>query len=260
VVQSFADRLPIKPVFEPVAGLSSARNAAIDNAAGDYVVWTDDDVTVDRHWLTAYYSAFVRRADVAFFGGKIVPQFEGGIRPWVRAAWPLVKDAFAERDLGPEERSLPTHKNEFPYGANYAVRMVEQRQYRYDPTKGNSQNTLSGGEETAVMARIASEGGHGYWVPDSRVYHRIEAARQSKSFLAQYFRSRGAHAARNSSALTLTCGCPRWLYRQWFLAEIRYRWLSLTGSPERWVQALRDVSRVRGSLDFCRGKAHRPRD
>jgi len=255
VIADFTGLLPLTSVSEHTPGLSNARNAAIDHGRGDYIIWTDDDVTVDPHWLAAYHAAFALHPDGAFFGGRIVPVFEGGIQPWVRSAWPMVKDVFAERDLGADQRCLPTENNEFPYGANFAIRMTEQRRHRYDAKRGNIQNTLSGGEETAVMASIVGEGGSGYWVPDSCVLHRIEASRQRASFIARYFRARGAHAARTSSQLTTARGCPRWLYRQWLGAEMRYRWLSLTGSPAGWVEALRDVSRVRGYLDVCRRQA-----
>ncbi len=55
VVISFAHRLPIELVVEPQAGLSHARNAAIQHIDCDYVIWTDDDVAVSpRSALVAW--------------------------------------------------------------------------------------------------------------------------------------------------------------------------------------------------------------
>src|SRR4051812_4932182 len=52
--------LPLRRVFEPRQGLSNARNAAIDVAAGELICWTDDDVLVDPGWLSAYVEAASR--------------------------------------------------------------------------------------------------------------------------------------------------------------------------------------------------------
>jgi glycosyltransferase involved in cell wall biosynthesis len=62
VLRSFADRLPLRSVFEPEPGLSNARNRAIVETTGDYLVWTDDDVLVAHDWLEAYVAAASRKA------------------------------------------------------------------------------------------------------------------------------------------------------------------------------------------------------
>jgi glycosyltransferase involved in cell wall biosynthesis len=57
VIASFANRLPVQRVFEATPGHSHARNRAVTEAAGDLIVWTDDDVLVDPNWLTGYAEA-----------------------------------------------------------------------------------------------------------------------------------------------------------------------------------------------------------
>src|SRR5689334_13047707 len=57
-VDGFRDRLPIRRITERAQGLSNARNAGARAAQGEYLVWTDDDVIVDRSWLTKYVEAF----------------------------------------------------------------------------------------------------------------------------------------------------------------------------------------------------------
>jgi glucosyl-dolichyl phosphate glucuronosyltransferase len=85
VIAAFAKRLPIRRLFESQPGLSHARNRAIAEAAGDYVVWTDDDVLVSPEWLAAYARAFARRPDAAVFGGPVAPWFP--TTPPPRAGW-----------------------------------------------------------------------------------------------------------------------------------------------------------------------------
>src|SRR5438067_12204351 len=83
VIAAFADKLPLRRVFQPVQGLSHARNCAVDAARGRYIVWTDDDVVVEESWLTAYRQAFAHWPDGAVFGGAIIPTFESPAVPWV---------------------------------------------------------------------------------------------------------------------------------------------------------------------------------
>src|SRR6266536_6078206 len=42
-IAPFASRLPVRELFEPKPGKSHALNLAIGEAAGDYILWTDDD-------------------------------------------------------------------------------------------------------------------------------------------------------------------------------------------------------------------------
>src|ERR1700694_4507645 len=46
IAGEFAARLLVRVHHEEKAGLSHARNKAIDAASGEYIIWIDDDVTV----------------------------------------------------------------------------------------------------------------------------------------------------------------------------------------------------------------------
>src|SRR5918995_3785292 len=102
VIHAFEDRLPVRRTFEPEPGLSHARNRAIDEAAGAYIVWTDDDVTVCRDWLVAYAEAFRRWPDAALFGGPIEPWFDGTPPSWLQQIYPSIAGVYAPRDFGTE--------------------------------------------------------------------------------------------------------------------------------------------------------------
>ena len=98
VIRTFQDRLPVRRVFEPRPGLSHARNRAIAEATGDYILWTDDDVTVCRDWLVVYTDAFRRWPDAAVFGGPIQPWFDGTPPAWLRQVYPTIAGVYAARD------------------------------------------------------------------------------------------------------------------------------------------------------------------
>lgn len=61
----------------PPHGLNAARNAGIDAADGDLLVFVDDDVEVRPGWLDALLAAHAAApTDVGAFTGPIVPRFE----------------------------------------------------------------------------------------------------------------------------------------------------------------------------------------
>lgn len=250
VVSAMADRLPLRTLHEPKPGLSNARNRAVAEARGSYVIWTDDDVLVDTEWLASYAGAFRARPDAAVFGGPIDPWFDGEPPPWLQAAFPDIAGAFAARDLGDAEVALRA-PDRLPFGANMAFRIDVQRQHAYDPELGRRGAAMIGGEETQVMARILIEGHHGYWVPGARVRHFIPKARQSTRYLRRYFQGYGISVARIGAvprAPTLL-GRPRWAWRQAVEHEVRYYVARATGRPSReWVAHLRDAATARGML------------
>jgi GT2 family glycosyltransferase len=61
----------VRCVEEPRQGLSRARNRGLRVARGEIVVFTDDDVVVDRGWLGAIAAAFAREPRAACVTGPI---------------------------------------------------------------------------------------------------------------------------------------------------------------------------------------------
>jgi glycosyltransferase involved in cell wall biosynthesis len=252
VIASFAGRLPITGVREAQPGLSHARNAALAHARGDYVLWTDDDVLVDAGWLLAYAGAFERWPDAAVFGGPVQPRFEGDPPPWLLATWRSIGGAFAHRDLGSSPFRLGADAADLPFGANYAVRMTEQRRFRYDPMLGRNQRSkvLLNGEETAVLKSILRSGGHGWWIPDARVEHRIPSDRQTTDYIRRYFEGHGRLGALLGApgATKTLFGRPRWAWRQAIVEEMRFRLLHNRSAPETWVPAMVKASEAWGVI------------
>ena len=56
VCESFIPKLPVRYLFEPLQGVNRARNRAVAEAAGQLLLFTDDDVNMDRNWIAAFAS------------------------------------------------------------------------------------------------------------------------------------------------------------------------------------------------------------
>jgi len=248
VLAQFGELLPLRVVVEPEVGLSRARNAAVACARGDYIVWTDDDVLVDRNWLRAYENAFAAWPRAVFFGGPIAPLFDGAPPTWLAEALKEVSNAYAALDLGPKE--MPLGEKWLPFGANLAIRTAEQRACLYDPRLGRRGKHLYGFEESTVLRQLLARGATGRWVPDAKVRHVIPRPRQTPQYLRSYYVGHGASYVLTqppSSAPTLL-GRPRWLWREAISHEIAYRLGRLYASSSVWTTHLRRASVAWGML------------
>jgi glycosyltransferase involved in cell wall biosynthesis len=256
VIATFADRLPVRREFELQHGLSRARNRAVEAARGDYIVWTDDDVLVDPDWLSAYVDAFRRWPDAAVFGGPIIPKYAVPVATWVIESEALLGGPFAIRNFGDAPLPLCSAEGREPYGANYAVRALEQRAYRYDPDLGVAPGRRRYGEETDVVRRILNAGGRGYWVPRARVEHCIGHDRQTIGFITRHFIAHGEtdafHASAAGDAPPLLFGAARWQWRRLIAGWVGYRIHRLISPAPVWVRYLIVYARARGTIRYSR--------
>ncbi|WP_319405982.1 glycosyltransferase [uncultured Desulfosarcina sp.] len=73
VVESFGPDMPfpVRYCFEPLQGLSYARNTGIKQAAGEVVVFTDDDCIVEPNWIVEILTEFRNDPDLMVLGGRV---------------------------------------------------------------------------------------------------------------------------------------------------------------------------------------------
>ena len=250
VIRSFVGSFPIRHDHEPTPGVSYARNRAAALARGTYIVWTDDDVIVDRHWLSAYVAAFARWPDHVVFGGKILPVFEAPLPVWLERSLPLVEGAFALRDFG--DRELELDCAELPYGANYAVRAFENKAVPYRLDLGPGTDLY--GEETDAMQSILAGNKTWRWIPDAKVHHCIGAQRMTLAYLDDYFFRYGKSLAHTEDKWTgpTLLGAPRWYWRRLCSHAALYATRRLTAGPKSWMEARVWYNIMRGKIEYHR--------
>jgi glycosyltransferase involved in cell wall biosynthesis len=259
VIGNYAKRLPIRREFEAKPGLSNARNRAVAAAKGAYLVWTDDDVLVDREWLAAYVDAFRRWPDAVLFGGKVLPELEEPVPAWLKESWHIVAGAFALRDFGDQPLQLTLDGRRIPFGASFALRAEEQRAHPYNPELGLTPGRSLLGEETAVMEAILLAGKKGYWVPEAKLRHCIPQQRQTLQYLFDFYTALGrGNAYRDRDRTTARLfGVPRWLWPRIVRDAWQYHRHRLTSRPAVWMEYYAGYMVDRGELEFWRRRHQR---
>jgi glycosyltransferase involved in cell wall biosynthesis len=250
VISEYVGRLPVQWEFEHRAGKSNAQNRAIDIAKGDYILWTDDDVVVDVGWLTAYVEAFRRWPDAAVFGGRIRPRYEAPVKKWVIDSEAVLEGPYAIRDFGEHIQPLSADdEDHFPFGANWAIRAVEQRIFRYDPELGPAPHRRAA-EETDVIRRVLESGAAGYWIPEAMVEHCIGRDRQTVRYVANYYEIWGETLAFRNAAATATepfwFGIPRRIWPRLLVWGTLFRLCRLVSPAPVWVRYLEAFSWNKG--------------
>lgn len=164
-------------------GLNAARNAGLDAARGDLVVYVDDDVSAPASWLPALLAAVAATPERDVFTGPIRAVLEGGgPRACGRDAPPIT--AF---DAGPADTDVP-----LAWGANLAIRRAAfETVGRFDETIHN------GGDEEEWQERLHGAGGQVRYVAAAGLDHRRAAADATLRKLARASFHRGRAGRRN---------------------------------------------------------------
>lgn len=238
VIEKYSALIPIRRLFEPVQGLSSARNLAVKEAAGDYIIWMDDDIFAERDWLVEYCKAFKVHPDAVFFGGPIAPFFEGEPSDWLKRVFPYINNYHGIKDYGDKPVPL-VNAAVFPYGGNFSVRIKEQRKYLFHPELGRKGTLLGGGEETFVFESMFMDGCKGFSVPGALVKHFIPKNKQGIDYLRRVIYHR--HRLQVSIDLAgkkvaLLFGKPRYLWKALIGTLGRYMFYRLFSKPEVWIR------------------------
>jgi GT2 family glycosyltransferase len=170
--------VPVRYLREDRPGLGVAHNRALPNARGDIVAFADDDVVVDRHWLTELVMPFVENQHIGATTGLILPaeletpaqlRLEAHGR-YVKGYEPRLFDLDANRPGN--DPLFPFTAGTFGAGANMAFRAsVLRRMGGFDAALGTG--TLArGGDDLAAFYRVVTSGWSLAYRPAAIVWHR----------------------------------------------------------------------------------------
>jgi glycosyltransferase involved in cell wall biosynthesis len=173
----------LRYLYEPVTGLSVARNTGAKSARGQVLAYLDDDAEASPQWLRRLHEAFVDNDRLAIAGGRVTLLWPPGrSRPrWLSdglteplGAYDLGDRAIAIRDPG-----------QTPRGLNYALRRCFLDEVGgFDPSLGRVGTKLLSNEELMMTEQAIARGWQVGYVPDAHAAHNVAPERlQPRWFL-----------------------------------------------------------------------------
>jgi glucosyl-dolichyl phosphate glucuronosyltransferase len=169
----------IRVVFEPVPGLSRARNRGMREASAPVIAFLDDDAIAAADWCDALVQTFRRHTDAGIVGGPVRPIWPASepkwLHQWQRGFLTIV-------DHGAEER--PLNGGEWLAGTNIAFRSEALLEVGgFAEGLGRTGSTLLSNEELLTTSRLHERGFKSYYNPRAEVLHRVHAERVTPAWL-----------------------------------------------------------------------------
>jgi GT2 family glycosyltransferase len=180
----------LRYIIEPVPGLSRARNRGVAEARGAIIAFTDDDVVVDRTWLTGLERGFARAPEVALVTGLVATaeleteaqqMFESSVA-WSTSCAARVWD-LSTPPAG--DALFPYTAGQLGTGANFALkRECAGALGPFDEALGAGTPT-GGGEDLDMFLRVLLCGFKLAYEPTALVWHRHR--REAEALRGQMF-------------------------------------------------------------------------
>lgn len=179
-------------VSVPDPGLSLARNRGVAAAAGDVVVFIDDDAVAPRGWLVAHLRCYDTDPTVDAVGGPVLLAWPDGRPDWVT---PRLEHWWSALDCG--EFAMPFPRPHGPYGTNMSARRSAVMDVGAFPVSlGRRGQSLISGEEAALWEALWRRGGVIRYEPATLLLHAVVTERLSRRWILRRGVAQGRTNAR----------------------------------------------------------------
>jgi succinoglycan biosynthesis protein ExoM len=145
VVENYAvkSEIPTRYYHEPVKNISLARNKAVSQARGEFILFIDDDEIASRTWVATMVETINKyQADCVF--GRVIPIFGNNAPDWIKGNY------LYHRPCG---RTGTTTKSGRTSNAIVRSTLLQNVNGPFDPAYG-----LSGGEDSHLFHRLLMQG------------------------------------------------------------------------------------------------------
>jgi glycosyltransferase involved in cell wall biosynthesis len=191
VVDSLIEKHPAKVryVVERKQGNAHARNRGIEEARGAIIAFVDDDVTVDKNWLTSLKAILDSQSDLSFAGGKVLPQWNGPPPSWLS---PDHWAPLALLDYGDDELPISGKSPRGLLTANIAFRRsVFKETGMFLPDLQRVKNMIGSMEDHEFLMRVCRSGKHGIYTPHMIATTHIDTERLTKAYHRRWHTGHG---------------------------------------------------------------------
>ncbi|MGK7937256.1 MAG: glycosyltransferase family 2 protein [Xenococcaceae cyanobacterium] len=176
VVESRLGDPRLRYYYEPVLGLSVARNRGAKETTAPILAYLDDDAEASPQWLRVITEAYQENEKLAIAGGRVTLIWPPGITPpkWIS---PGMAGGLGAYDLGEEVVHI-TNPNLTPRGLNYSLRRTFLEEIGgFDPNLGRVGKNLLSNEELYMTELALKKGWQVAYLPDALVAHNVAPER-----------------------------------------------------------------------------------
>ena len=180
-------RLPnpkLEYVYEPITGLSVARNTGAKTASAEILAYLDDDAVASSQWLRVLYEAYQSNNKLAIAGGKVTLIWPEDINPpkWLSVE---LSGNLGYYDLGNSVVYID-QPGLTPRGLNYSIRRTFLEQIGgFDINLGRVGNKLLSNEELYTTELALKQGWLVAYLPEALVAHNVAPERVKPSWFIE---------------------------------------------------------------------------
>ncbi len=168
-----------RSVMEKKQGLSHARNRAVEEAAGSFLLFIDDDVHLKKDFVEQAVRSVDLVSGLSCAGGRIFVTFDDSEPDWIPDE---LMAMFGLHDLGDEMKKYPP--DNFPRGGNMLIhKELFSKAGLFDTNLGRTGTVLSGSEEKDFIEKARKSGVEPWYLPQLELWHRIGNRRLDREYL-----------------------------------------------------------------------------
>jgi glycosyltransferase involved in cell wall biosynthesis len=205
VVEKYDTSATLRYIFEPIIGLSRARNTGWKNAQGEIIALIDDDAIASAEWLEKYVLAFEEFGEnVGLMGGRIELIWETPKPSWLPSELLGFFSFYRYAD-----KPIILDKEQWLSACNLAFpRRVIQDVGGFREDLGRIGNKLRAGGEAYLRCQVDERGLQTIYHPDIIVHHHVSSNKLTKNWFqrAAYWQGKSHANMLNPSNQPLTFG------------------------------------------------------
>ena len=167
-------------IYEPILGLSQARNTALSKAGGQYIAYLDDDAFSCPGWLEIILHTFETvRPRPGCLGGRIEPVWEIPRPEW------LPDNLLGSLTIVDwSDKPVILNEEQWIAGANMAFPCsLLKNAGGFETALGRKGKRLMSNEEKLLKCHLEKMGYQSFYHPEMLVWHHVPAGRLTKKWL-----------------------------------------------------------------------------